>query len=264
MGLFDFFGKSREQLKNEAIAVYNLGNQKSVDRKKALELFTKIVEKYDDADSMYMIGCIYWNGTQDGLFSVDWKKAYSWFKKAYDKDMNYAGYAMALALYYGMGVTQNQPKAVKLILKNHPTLFSLEEIKNLSLYYIPAILGSAYNDGIGVDRNDVKSRIYTEMGVKLNDPLSYGLMAYLYASGMNGIEIDYDEAYKYAQKSINTPCSYANMQSPLAYVILGSLYEDGLGELEVDLKKAYKYYEQAAKLGFEAVRQKMEELEPYL
>lgn len=260
MGLFDFFGpkKTPEQLRNEGRQLRDAG-----DRKKALELLTIAAEKYNDAESMYLIGSIYARKTDDGLFDI--KKAFRWWEKAAENGIIHANCSMALRLFWGeVGIKQNQKKAVSLLLEEHPNDFSIEEIKKYGLTYVPGILGTAYSDGTGVKQDAYKSRKYLEMGHQLGDPICTSALAFVYYFGYNNFLQDQEKGVRFALKALDKPCPYNSGLEPLgAYLVLADAHSIG-NFVDKDIDKSMEFCKKLDRLGHPLAKAMMDNLKNYM
>jgi TPR repeat protein len=103
-------------------------------------------------------------------------------------------------------------------------------------------LGRAYYFGWGVAKNDVEAVRLWKLAVIQNDSLAQALLAYAYAEGIGGLQVDEPQAVTLARAS-------AERGNVTGQTMLGSFYVRGIGGLLQDVTQAYIWYSLAAKQG---------------
>jgi TPR repeat protein len=101
-------------------------------------------------------------------------------------------------------------------------------------------LGTIYENGLGVQRDNDEARRWYEKGVAAGEPYSMNRLGFLYETGA-GVAKDFGEARKLYEKA-------AAAGEPNAMRNLGNLYQNGNG-VPQDKQTARKWYEQAAAAG---------------
>lgn len=113
-----------------------------------------------------------------------------------------------------------------------------------------AMVGDAYWDGQGVEKNPVKARLWYRKGANLGEIIAILKLADCYKRGIGG-KVDYSKAMEQylhlAERTGRFWNKYADGIGTALYEI-GNMYLNGLG-VPVDLKKAARYFKLAAKKG---------------
>lgn len=113
-----------------------------------------------------------------------------------------------------------------------------------------AMVGDAYLDGKGVEKNLVKARQWFRKGADMGDITATLKLADCYKRGI-GCKVDYskamDEYLHIAERTDRYWEKYADSIGTALYEI-GNIYMNGLG-VGIDLKKAYHYFKLAVKKG---------------
>ena len=111
-----------------------------------------------------------------------------------------------------------------------------------------AMVGDAYWDGQGVEKNPVKARLWYRKGANLGEIMAILKLADCYKRGIGG-KVDYSKAMEQylhlAERTGRFWNKYADGIGTALYEI-GNMYLNGLG-VPVDLKKAARYFKLAAK-----------------
>lgn len=113
-----------------------------------------------------------------------------------------------------------------------------------------AMVGDAYLDGHGVEKNPAKARLWYRKGADIGEITATLKLANCYKNGMGG-KIDYSKAMEQylhlAERTGRFWNKYADGIGTALYEI-GNMYLNGLG-MPVDLKKAARYFKLAIKKG---------------
>lgn len=113
-----------------------------------------------------------------------------------------------------------------------------------------AMVGDAYLDGQGVEKNPAKARLWYKKGADMGEITATLKLADCYKNGIGG-KVDYSKAIEQylhlAERTGRFWNKYADGIGTALYEI-GNMYLNGLG-VPVDLKKAARYFKLAAKKG---------------
>ncbi len=113
-----------------------------------------------------------------------------------------------------------------------------------------AMVGDAYLDGQGVEKNPAKARLWYRKGANMGEITATLKLADCYKNGIGG-KVDYSKAMEQclhlAERTGRFWNRYADGIGTALYEI-GNMYLNGLG-VSVDLKKASRYFKLAAKKG---------------
>lgn len=113
-----------------------------------------------------------------------------------------------------------------------------------------AMVGDAYLDELGVEKNPVKARLWYRKGTDMGEMTAILKLADCYKCGIGG-SVDYSKAMEQylhlAERTGRFWNRYADGIGTALYEI-GNMYLNGLG-VPVDLKKAVRYFKLAAKKG---------------
>lgn len=113
-----------------------------------------------------------------------------------------------------------------------------------------AMVGDAYLDGQGVEKNPAKARLWYRKGANMGEITATLKLADCYKNGIGG-KVDYSKAVEQylhlAERTGRFWNRYADGIGTALYEI-GNMYLNGLG-VSVDLKKAARYFKLAAKKG---------------
>lgn len=113
-----------------------------------------------------------------------------------------------------------------------------------------AMVGDAYLDGQGVEKNSVKARLWYKKGADMGEITATLKLADCYKKGIGG-KVDYSKAMEQylhlAERTGRFWNKYADGIGTALYEI-GNMYFYGLG-IPVDLKKAARYFKLAAQKG---------------
>lgn len=113
-----------------------------------------------------------------------------------------------------------------------------------------AMVGDAYLDGQGIDKNPAKARLWYRKGADMGEITATLKLAGCYKNGIGG-KVDYSKAMEQylhlAERTGRFWNRYAEGIGTALYEI-GNMYLNGLG-VPVDLKKATRYFKLAAKKG---------------
>ncbi|WP_067620778.1 caspase family protein, partial [Dissulfuribacter thermophilus] len=102
------------------------------------------------------------------------------------------------------------------------------------------LLGSAYADGLGIEKDYEKAVYWFRKAAEKGEPLAMNNLGFMYENGL-GVSQDYAKAFYWYQKA-------AEKGEPLAMNNLGFMYMFGLG-VSKDCAKAAYWYQKAAKMG---------------
>ena len=113
-----------------------------------------------------------------------------------------------------------------------------------------AMVGDAYLDGQGVEKNPAKARLWYRKGADMGEITATLKLADCYKNGIGG-KVDYPKAMEQylhlAERTARFWNRYADGIGSALYEI-GNMYLNGMG-VPVDLKKAARYFKLAAKKG---------------
>ena len=113
-----------------------------------------------------------------------------------------------------------------------------------------AMVGDAYLDGQGVEKNPAKARLWYRKGADMGEITATLQLADCYKRGIGG-KVDYSKAMEQylhlAERTGHFWNKYADGIGTALYAI-GNMYLNGSG-VPVDLKKAARYFKLAAKKG---------------
>lgn len=113
-----------------------------------------------------------------------------------------------------------------------------------------AMVGDAYLEGQGVEKNPAKARLCYKKGADMGEITATLKLAYCYKNGIGG-KIEYSKAMEQylhlAERTGRFWNKYADGIGTALYEI-GNMYLNGLG-VPVDLKKAARYFKLAVKKG---------------
>lgn len=128
------------------------------------------------------------------------------------------------------------------------TCFKKAAVHNYSEAF--AMVGDAYLDGQGVEKNPAKARLWYKKGADMGEITATLKLADCYKNGIGG-KVDYSKAMEQylhlAERTGRFWNRYADGIGTALYEI-GNMYLNGLG-VSVDLKKAARYFKHAAKKG---------------
>ncbi len=156
---------------------------------------------------------------------------------AMEKGDPFGTYLYAKFLYRGIGIQQDQARAVDVAYSVLPKILTLAYTNDPLNQYA---LGWMYFNGVGVPKNQKEAfSLYQKAAVESYPAAQYNVgIAYL--SG-EGVDQDYTLAKKWVEK-------YAGQGYGRAQNDLGWMYENGFG-YEQDINKAVSWYKQAAEKG---------------
>ncbi|WIX34214.1 tetratricopeptide repeat protein [Salinicola sp. JS01] len=198
----------------------------------------KKAEEAGDAKAAYALGVLYLDGSSEMSIKADYNKAVCYLEKAWGADVADAGYILATMYYSGLGVKEDNAKALDLLVSS----------AKLGLLSAQSVLGRAYwgqNYGDLVSRNMEKSIYWLKKASDSGDAKSAFGLAYIYEKGV-GVDRNYSEAYKWRERSVSLKYN----MSQGYFLPLAEYYENGIGT-KVDLVKAYKCYDLSGTAGVE-------------
>lgn len=112
------------------------------------------------------------------------------------------------------------------------------ESEKLQILQFPKTLKQEFEDVFNLDESgNTKAALnYTKKLIDEGCAGAYGLAAYFYERGGNGVDVNYDNAFFYYKKCIE---EFGAVES---YLALGRMYYFGKG-VEPDFEAAFKYYD---------------------
>jgi uncharacterized protein len=116
-----------------------------------------------------------------------------------------------------------------------------------------ALVGSAYDRGLGVERDPAQAVAWWQKGAEAGDRASRYHLARAYLEGKGGLGRDVKAAIELLAQS-------ANQRFAPAQAMLGAVYEKGIG-VPVDYVLAHMWFNLARAQGLTAARKKMDALE---
>lgn len=216
------------QVKLAYCYIYGAGVLK--DYKVEWELTQKAV-KQKSPEGYYLAGNMYKNGT---YVQQNWVSWFQNISEAANLGLSDAQADLGVAYLYGeekANVAQDANVAVQWLRK------AAEQGNEKGNYY----LGICYEYGAGVDKNEEESLKFYYIAANEGHALAQCEIAAAYLIGKPGFDINYQEAYKYANAAIE-------QESPRAYKIMADIYYYGLG-VDTDYKKAAELYQKASDSG---------------
>ena len=201
--------------------------------------------------------------------------------------------ALGEMYYLGVGVDQDDSRALKLLLKE------IEVSDPEDILYCYSYVGAIYES----EKNYAKSLPYAKYAADHDDAYSLGTMAGYYIMGETADGVDYKQAETYAKRAVNNKeagnwekCraylwlgymygeenvyysatssaknelynieqSIANYEKASSFgygyasFVLGEIYENGKGKISKNFKLAEKFYRLAAEQGYEDAKEKLE------
>ena len=207
---------------------YATGTDVSKDDKKAFEWYLKAAN-HDLERAMVSVGISYKEGI--GVNKND-ELAFEWFERATDKEYLPAQFELGACYLEGVGATPNKRVAFMWIDK------ALEGGYTKAETYV----GDCYLNGFGVLKDSLRAKALYEKAAAKNSGYAQYKLGEMYAS--NGLTIDKDEvkAAKWFEKAA------ANGQSDAEYM-LGHYYAFGHGGKKINLDKAHDLFIKSAKKG---------------
>jgi len=206
---------------------------------------------------------VYASNLFDGIYcKKDSIESFNYIRKAAEKNIPVAQYALGLYYSWGYGAEANKDEAFRWIKK-------AADAKFVRAY---STLGRVYQFGEGTEKNIDKAIEYFEKGAKANDADALLMLGYDFHSG-TGVKKDDAKAMEYYLKGAklgNVTCQFniannysnrhqykeavkwyqkaADQGDSDALNNLGIMYENGQG-VEKDRQKAYDLYKKAAEEG---------------
>lgn len=113
-----------------------------------------------------------------------------------------------------------------------------------------AMVGDAYLDGQGVEKNPAKARLWYRKGADMGEITATLNLADCYKNGIGG-KVDYPKTMEQYMHLAERTGRFWNRYSDsigIALYEIGNMYLNGLG-VSVDLKKAARYFKLAAEKG---------------
>ena len=142
--------------------------------------------KKGNADAMYLLGVLYFEGDQP-------EEAYSWFTKAAKKGQPDATYY--LGNFYG------HPKGFDLVEPNEQTMIEYwSKAADLGSPLAMCELGRRYRQGWGIEKNEAKAIELFEKAAELGYHEAFFWLSKCYKNG-GGVEQNIEKAFEYAQKA---------------------------------------------------------------
>ncbi|MBR7035477.1 MAG: SEL1-like repeat protein [Bacteroidales bacterium] len=149
----------------------------------------------------------------------------NWYKKAIEHESTEALFNLGLSYYKGEGVVKDLQEAKRLFEK------SSAQGDDIAQLYIGRILEDT---NASCDEIVAAYKKAAEMGcAEAQDYLGYW-----YENGENGLDVDYQEAFRWYKKAAEQGYRYAQYD-------IGCLYDDGLGVKE-NKREAVKWFKRAA------------------
>lgn len=247
---------------NLAMLYYN-GKWVEKDLTRALELFKISYDKGNDKAAI-LLGEIYHDG--NGV-EPDYAEAYRYFKEASDEGYVYATKELAIMYQNGEYVKKNVEEATRLF----------QIAADYGDTYAAAETGYSYYSGRGVQQDYEKAYKYLKMAMDDGILWSIKIVANMYKAGLylkqddkeamrlykivadecadlysieevasgyycgDGVQKDYEQAYKYLQMAYKKGSAYASR-------ILAYMYQHGY-YVEQDIKKSFMFAKEAADKG---------------
>lgn len=200
------------------------------DKSKAVSILDKVKDK-GDAKYLYIMACIYANGTDE--IDVDDNKFVEYVKKAYEKSPRVAAYSMALVYRDGLGETKRDLKKMEECLKKGIKANSVSCMNELaSIYLSDDTAWNNYNPQKGIE-------LYKK-AAKHGSGDAYDNLAVLYYCGKE-LPKDDSMALELWKKA-------TNLGSASGTYNLGYAYITGIGCLK-DLKKGEEIWKLAVQRG---------------
>ena len=149
----------------------------------------------------------------------------NWYKKAIEHGSTDASFNLGLSYYKGEGVVKDLQEAKRLFEK------SSAQGDDIAQLYIGRILEDT---NASCDEIVAAYKKAAEMGC--TEAQDY--LGYWYENGENGLDVDYQEAFRWYKKAAEQGNRYAQYD-------IGCLYDDGLGVKE-NKREAVKWFKRAA------------------
>lgn len=178
----------------------------------------------NSAEANYLLGLIYYEGK--GV-KIDYKKAFTYFKKAADLGFSFAQNMLGLCYEQGKGVLANSNEAAQWYYKAASQKMRLA-IKNLGQLY--------HNIG-----NDQEALLWLKKAADQSDGEAMFLMAEIYYRGKSGLKND-KEAFKYYSAA---SVMHHHLQSTY---MLGMMISRGHG-IDQNPEYAAQFFQKAAEKG---------------
>ena len=227
-------------------------------RKEGITYFLE-ASKHNIADADIMLGIIFSDKKKDD------KTAFSYFKKAAEKDKSFACLELYFLYRFGCGVKKNKKKAYDYLLKatffgDIRAIYHLGECfeegyvvkKDLAMaikcYRLTAKkgwplaqyrLGILYEYGFYVEENSTIAHRYFLMAAKKGEVHSMFYLGIQYFYG-GGTKTNIKKAFYWLEKA-------ANLDESNSQCFLGDIYEKGIGDVSPNEVLALEWYKKAAK-----------------
>jgi TPR repeat protein len=218
------------------LAMVNLGNiYESMDECAAADF-----GEYKKVDNV-----IYLNrDTLDENKYTDYKKAFEWYKKAYECGSLKGAFNYATMFHYGRGIRKNYRKAYEVFARLYEMGYPG------AAFYV----GLYHQEGFYVKKDyDVARHCYI-VGATAGDRYCYNQLGVIYGVGL-GVKKDVNFAFDYYKTA-------AELGDALSAANIGWCYESGVG-VTADIVEARAWYEKAAKDGEEHGTEALERLDSY-
>ncbi len=266
----EFYNRAMELGNSQAQAnlgfLYESGKGVEKDLLMARNLYEKSAAQ-NDAQGLNNLATYYKDGMAGLVVNLD--KAFELYTKASSMGNKFAHNNLGKMYFYGEGVDEDNDKAFK--------FFKLAEEANFTNSYY--FLGYLYNNGLGTEKNYVQAKKYFELAVAAGNSDAADNLAIMYSLGLGveknqtkavslfakaarlsqdysdtdvyvankyhfgtyGIEVNYQIAHEYYEKSVEN-------NNATAMNNLAELYRWGQGA-EIDYQKAIYLYMKAISLG---------------
>lgn len=219
---------------------YNGSDKIKVDYKKAIKYFTKAFEN-GNTYSAGLVGTIYVKGNKDSKESnnipQDIKKAVEWFNKgveANNSDCMLAMYMVCMSVDSVFAEYHNKNRGIEQLRK----AVSHGNAKAMN------ILGSLYQDGEFIEKNDEKAFEYYKKAFSLQNPDGAFNLGLAYMNGI-GCEKSIDDAIKVWKKAVEF--GHGGAANNLCGYYASGEYANDQSVINKDL--ARKYLKEGARLG---------------
>ena len=235
---FQLFNEASELGSLEALfelgELYTTGNGVKKDVIKAMEIYEKVLES-GGFRARSDLGVCYINE------NIHLEKGRRLICEAVDQGSVHAYFNYGLGLAYGVGgFEKNIERGLEYIIKSSDADFTLAQFELANMYFEGNLVIQSHEKCLSLMKTIGEKDYYDEKIV-----LARRYVADFYNSGI-GTEINYEEAVKWYEKSLETGIEENNL---CALYRLGLCYEVGNG-VDKDYYKAKEYYQRALEEGY--------------